>query len=418
MSGMRGISDKYDVVIVGAGQAGLQTAMSLVDVKFSGSILLIGDEAYLPYQRPPLSKLYLSGTLQDRDVELQNADYYSRNGIDVMTESVALTIDRQSKRVALSDGRFMHYGFLVLATGARAKTLPHLQDGLKNVFYIRTLMDARRLREMMERVQSLCVIGGGFLGLEAAAIASSQGKIVDLIEGSERILSRSASAPISVAFEREHRRRGVNIITDTKLQQAEISAGSVRYLTLDNGRKFSCDAVLVSAGVEPNADLAKSAGLDVVDGIRVDNALRTSDPAIFAIGDCASYPHAASGGEFVRVESVQNALDQARCVAKTITGNSAHYDQTPIFWTDQYGMRLQVAGLPRGADECVMRGDSAEEKFSVYRFKGDQLMCVESLNAQAEHMLARKLFANRILPTKSQVADQKFDLKSLLLKAA
>lgn len=404
----------FDVVIVGAGQAGLQTAMSLVDARYQGSILLVGDEVAYPYQRPPLSKLYLSGGIGEQDMDLQDPGYYAANGITVVTGTAVTAIDRAAKTIGLATGEGVGYQFLVLATGAQARRLPSLPGTLENVFHIRTRPDARTLRDALQPGRRIAVIGGGFLGLEVAAVARSRGAAVDVVEGTARILSRSAAAPVSAAFHRLHRHHGVTIHAASAVQRIETAGGRVAALGLDSGARIVADAVVAAIGVSPNTALAAAAGLDVANGIRVDGQMRTADPAIFAIGDCASFPYVRDGGAHARVESVQNALDQARCAARTILGQAEPYDRAPVFWTEQFGLRLQVAGLPQGADDVVIRGDMPGDRFSVYRFKAGRLMAVESVNMPADHMLARKLFSRDACPGPRQVADAAFDLKSLL----
>lgn len=408
----------FDVVIVGAGQAGLQVAMSLVDAGYQGGILLAGDEAAYPYQRPPLSKLYLSGGLGEQDMELQDPGYYAAHGITVMTGTAVTAIDRAAKKISLATGEAIGYRFLVLATGARARRLPSLSGTLENVFHVRTRFDARALRDALQPGRRVAVIGGGFLGLEIAAVARTRGATVDVVEGAARILSRSAAGPVSAAFDRLHRRHGVVIHAAGAVQRVETAGGRVVALDLGDGGRIAADAVVVAIGVSPNTGLAVAAGLDVADGIRVDSHMRTADPGILAIGDCAGFPYVRDNGAHVRVESVQNALDQARCAAKTILGQAEPYDRTPVFWTEQFGLRLQVAGIPQGADDVVIRGDVPGDRFSVYRFKAGRLMAVESVNMPADHMLARKLFSRDACPSPRQVADAHFDLKSLLPHAA
>lgn len=404
----------YDVVIVGGGQAGLQTVMSLVDGGYRGSVLLVSDESVHPYQRPPLSKSFLEDKLTEEALVIQAPEYFERNRVDVRLDTSAAALDRSRRRISLSTGEEIVYGRLVLAVGASARRFPEAPEGLRNVFHVRKLHEASALKDILKAAGRLVVIGGGFMGLEIAALSAVRGTRVAIVESTERLLSRSASASVSEAFGKLHQENGVVIHTHAQASTVLHDSQTAQAVVLADGEVLPADAVLVSIGVSPNISLARDAGLAVENGICVDGSLKTTDPAIYAIGDCSSFPYRHDADRPVRVESVQNALDQARAVAGDILGSPATYDQIPVFWTEQFGNRLQVAGIPLGSDRSIVRGSPEALKFSVYRFQGCRLMAVESLNAPGDHMVARKLLQQRINPTAEQVSDTSFSLKWLL----
>lgn len=405
---------KYDVVIAGAGQAGLQLVMSLVSASFSGSIALIGDEVALPYQRPPLSKRFLSEDMAAADLEIQPRSFYETHGVDLLLGDAIVVLDRRSRTLTLASGRTVAYEQLVIATGARARLLPLPWSGLANVHRIRTADDAIRLRSALAGADDVAVVGGGFLGLEVAAACAGQGRRVHVVEGADRLLARSASPVVSRVFHELHRSNGVGVHLAARLADAETAQGRVAALHLADGTRIGTDMVLIAIGVTPNVEAFAAAGLEVDDGLKVDGSLRTSDPCIFAIGDCASFPGDHEGSRHIRVESVQNALDQAKHVAQAILGHAGRYGRTPVFWSEQFSTRLQVAGIAGNATHAITRGDAAAHRFSTYLFRSGRLVAVESVNSPADHMMARKLFARGVLPLESDLADPAFEPASLL----
>lgn len=378
------------VVIVGGGQAGFQTAASLRSEGYEGPIALIGEEPHLPYQRPPLSKGYVAGK-QDLDaVALRPAAYYTDHQIDLMPGQRVIEIDRAGRHVRLASGARVAYRTLVLAVGATVRRLD-----VEGVRYLRTLDDSTAIKDRIEQARNIVVIGGGFIGLEVAAVARSLGKSVAVFEAQERLMARSV-APILSEFYRElHTGHGV-----------EVSLGHA-------GAFPSADLVLAGIGVVPNVELARNAGLSIGNGIVVDEHLRTEDPDIYAIGDCADHPNQFACGR-VRIESVQNAVDQARSVAATIAGRAEAYRAVPWFWTDQFDIKLQMAGISTGWDREVVRGARESRKFSVFYFKEGRFCGVDSVNRPGDHMAGRKLLAARIPLTPDQAADESVDLKELL----
>jgi 3-phenylpropionate/trans-cinnamate dioxygenase ferredoxin reductase subunit len=376
------------VVIVGGGQGGFQTAASLRTEGFEGSITIVGDEPHLPYQRPPLSKGMLLGKQQERHAFLRPADFYTTQRIELITSQRVTSIDTQSRRVTLASGTDLEYDYLVLAIGARNRTL--LIDG---ALYVRTLGESLELRQRLTDASTVEVIGGGFIGLEVAAAARMLGKEVTVFEVASRLMARVLAPVLSDYFREQHEARGVRVLLNA------------------SGVAPAADLIVAGVGVVPNIELAGEAGLPVANGIQVDEHLRTADPRIFAIGDCAEFPSSYAGAR-VRLESVQNAVDQAACVAKTIAGRPSHYDAAPWFWSDQFDVHLQMAGLTSGGEDTVTRGDPASGKFSVFYYREGMLKAINSINRPAEHLTARKLIGARVHVTPDQAADESFDLKS------
>ncbi|HWI70598.1 MAG TPA: FAD-dependent oxidoreductase [Baekduia sp.] len=401
------------VVIVGTGHAGAQTAIALRQKKFAEPITLLGDEVEAPYQRPPLSKEYLKGSLEDAALHLHPEQFWQEKQVDLIVGTRAVGIDRDARTVALADGRTLSYEHLVLATGAANRPLPSAGD-LERVLDLRTIDDAKALRPHLRPGKDLVVVGGGFIGMEVAAAASEHGANVVVVEAIDRIMARVVSPQMSAFFEALHEAHGVRILAARRVERL-IGGRHVERLVLDDGHELAADLVLVGIGVVPNVELAKSCGLDIADGIAVNEHLLTTDPHISALGDCAYYPCRVSRRSH-RLESIQNAADQARCVAARLTGDAQPYFAVPWFWTEQYGHRLQIAGAaPAGAD-AVLRGDPDAGAFSVCRFANGRLAAVESLNQPAEHVAARKLLASDVAGniTPAQIADAEIPLKSLL----
>lgn len=382
------------VVIAGAGQGGFQVAASLRSEGYDGAITLIGDEPGLPYQRPPLSKAFMAGKQAIEATRLRPEAFYRDQRIDLLMGERVLGIDAANCRVGLASGTHVPYAHLVLATGARNRQLPLDRE----VCYLRTREEAVDLRQRLESAHEILIIGGGFIGLELAAVARSLGKHVTLLEAQRRLMAR-AVAPVLSEFYRElHLSQGVEFTFGTAVHEI---AG------------YPADLVIAGIGVLPNVELAESCGLAVGDGIVVDECLRTANPDIYAIGDCASHPNPYAGGR-VRIESVQNAVDQARAVAATIVGQPRPYHAVPWFWTDQFHIKLQMVGLSQGFHHSVTRGDPASAKFSVFYFRGDRLIAIDSINRPADHMVGRKLLASGAPLSPDQAADLDLDLRELV----
>jgi 3-phenylpropionate/trans-cinnamate dioxygenase ferredoxin reductase subunit len=400
------------VVVVGAGQAGSQCAISLREGGHRGPVTLVGDERWLPYQRPPLSK---SGNLahgfEAHDVQLRSPGSYERAGVEPRCGAAVVSIDRDRRRVALATGEDLDYAHLVLATGSRPRPLTVPGAGLRGVHYLRTLEDANRLRPLLAESVHPVVIGGGLIGLEVAAAAAGQGRPVTVVERADRVLAPAVSAIVATHVERVHRDRGNRLLLGCAVDSLiDNGSGHVESVLLTDGRELPADLVVVAIGVEPNTELAAGAGLQVANGIVVDHRLRTSDDRVSAIGDCASFPDLA--GRHVRLESVQNAGDQARFLSTALLGAEGGYRAVPWFWSHQFDLKLQFAGLSHASDECVVTGGASGEAFSVFRFAGAELVRVESVNCPPDHVAARRVLARPCCrPGPDEVKRPEFSLR-------
>jgi 3-phenylpropionate/trans-cinnamate dioxygenase ferredoxin reductase subunit len=401
------------IAIIGAGQAGLQVAVSLRDLHYDGRVVLVGDEPHIPYQRPPLSKAYLLGECGDAQLALRPAAFFAQHQIELITGKRAVAIDRSRRMVGLEDDSVIEYDHLVLATGARNRPLPVPGADLQDVFFLRTLDEASALRARMATAKNVVVIGAGFIGLEFAAAAVKQGLNVTVLDVADRPMARALSKTMSAVFAREHEKMGMRLRFNTQVMHL-LGEGCVTAVESVDGQVLPADLVVIGIGVIPNVELAATCDLPLENGIVVDEFLQTSDRHISAIGDVAAHSNPYADGARVRLESVQNACDQARCVAKRMVGRGSSYDALPWFWSNQGHLKLQMTGLPSSGCEEVLRGDPNDSKCSVFLFREGKLVCVETLNRAADHMLARRLLANRVALTPQQAADPTFDLKSLL----
>ena len=398
------------VVIAGAGHAGVQAAASLREEGFDGEIVLLSDEQDLPYQRPPLSKAFLKGEMDIHGLPLRAEAFFRDQRIDLRLGVRAERIDRAAQRVETSDGRTIGYGHLILATGARRRTLEAPGVELPGVFTLRTIADATRIREQLARGRKVVVIGAGFIGLEIAATAASLGAEVTVVEIA-RPMGRAVSTVMSDFFLKAHGGfgakfrigRGVTAIT---------GVGEAEAVALTDGEVLPADIAIVAVGVTAEDRLARDCGLDCMNGVVVDAHLQTSDPAISAIGDCVDFPHAALGFR-TRLESIQNAVDQAKCVAARIAGKPKPYDALAWFWSDQGDLKLMIAGLPHGVDAWVVRGDPATRAFSTFGFRGGRLAVVELVNRAADHAAAKRIIGTPKVVTPEDAANLAFDLRAL-----
>jgi 3-phenylpropionate/trans-cinnamate dioxygenase ferredoxin reductase subunit len=400
------------VVIVGSGQGGLQVAASLRDMGFDGAVTIVGEEAGLPYQRPPLSKAFLTGKVQEEQLLLRPASFFESRNISLMAPERVQAIARDSSEVALQSGGCLRYAHMVLATGARARPVKVPGAEQQGVVLLRGLADAIQVRARLQSAQRIVIIGAGFIGLEIAAIAAAMGIKTDVLDFAERGLTRAVSAFCADFLATAHATASVRFHFSTAVSHISGNSGIATGVISTDGRYFAADMVLVGIGVEPNAELAQEADLEVSNGIVVDRHLQTADPAISAIGDCALYPSAFFPHP-MRIESVQNAVDQARCVAARIAGKPATYHNVPWFWSDQGAYTLQIAGVASADDQAVLRGDMSTGKFSVFRFHNEHLTSVESINRPADHLAARKLIETGILLSHEQAADDSFKLNQL-----
>jgi 3-phenylpropionate/trans-cinnamate dioxygenase ferredoxin reductase subunit len=406
------------IAIIGAGQAGFQVAATLRELHYDGRIVIIGDEPHAPYQRPPLSKAYLLGDADNAQVALRPEAFYTQQRIELITGKRAVAIDRTRRMVALEDDSVVEYDHLVLATGARNRPLPVRGTDLQGVYFLRSLDEASTLRSQLGNAKTAVVIGAGFIGLEFAAAALKSGMAVTVLDVADRPMARAISKTMSAVFAREHEKAGMRLLFNTQVMHILGEAGVVKGVETVDGKILPADLVVIGIGVIPNVELAATCNLPIENGIVVDEFLQTCDPNISAVGDVAAHFNTYAHGARMRVESVQNASDQARCVAQRILGQPAAYDALPWFWSHQGTLKLQMAGLPTSGCEEVLRGDSNGSACSVFLFHDGKLVCVETLNRAADHMLARRLLSLKIKVTPEQAADLKFDLKSLLPKPA
>ena len=399
------------VVIVGAGHAGFQVAASLRQHGYGERICLINDEAHLPYQRPPLSKAYLKGEGRP-DLMFRPDRFYRDQTIELIADR-AVSIDRAARKLLLASGTSLDYGHLVLATGARNRLLDIPNANLEGVRYLRTLDESEALRQRITPGQRVVVIGAGFIGLEFAATARAKGLEVDVLELGTRVMARAVTAEISEFFQARHAATGMRIHLGVQATSIESDGTNVTGVSLSDGRHLPADLVVVGVGVLPNIELAHEAGLPVAAGIIVNEQLLTSDPAISAVGDCALFASPRFGGS-LRLESVQNATDHARCVAARLTGDAKTYDGLPWFWSDQGPDKLQIAGLTTGYDRVVVRGDREGASFSAFCYKSGRLVGVESVNRAGDHVFGRKILGLNRSIEPEQAADLGFDLKAAL----
>ncbi|GLS80505.1 NAD(P)/FAD-dependent oxidoreductase [Paracoccus marinus] len=399
------------VVIVGAGQAGSALAVKLRALGHEGPVTLLGDEPALPYQRPPLSKKYLMGEMELDQLFLRPQRFYDEQGIRVLTEAKVIEIDRAGSRLLLDCGE-VAYDQLALTTGAAPRALPAALGGnLPGVHLVRTLADVERMAPMFAPGRRVLIIGGGYIGLEAAAVASKLGLRVTLVEATARILQRVAAPQTSDYFRALHAAHGVEILEATGLLGMEQAADGSIAAHLGDGRTQVADFVIVGIGVVPNDALAARAGLACDGGIVVDAQGRTSDPTIWAAGDCARFPWR---GQSIRLESVQNAIDQAEAVAANILGAGRDYAAQPWFWSDQYDVKLQIAGLNTGYDQVAVRLGTAPGVRSHWYFRGTELLAIDAMNDPRAYMVGKRLIEAGRSPRPAQVADADTDLKTLL----
>jgi 3-phenylpropionate/trans-cinnamate dioxygenase ferredoxin reductase subunit len=400
------------VIIVGAGHAGGTAAALLRQFGYEAPITLIGDEPIAPYQRPPLSKAWLKGEADADSLALKPESFYPGAGIELILSTRVTRISPAEKTVTLADGRTLPYGHLIIATGARARALPIAGADLKGVLVLRSAADAEALKAALGPGKRLAVIGGGYIGLEAAASARALGSDAVIIEREPRILARVACTTLSDFFTGYHRARGVEFKLDAVVESFVGAHGRVSGVRLGSGETIACDAALVGIGAPPNDELALEAGLECTGGVVVDQTARTADPSIFAIGDVTHRPLPMYERMF-RLESVANALEQARQAASAITGRPAPALEVTWNWSDQYDLKYQFAGLPFDVDDVVIRGDPAGAKFAVFHLAGDKLQAVEAVNAPAEFMGGRQLIAQRRSVSRARLADTSISMKEV-----
>ena len=383
--------------------------------KYPGEILLVGEEPWLPYQRPPLSKKFLAGELPTERLYVKPPSFYEDPSITVMLGTRVESIDRSARRVGLSDGQSVPYDALILSVGARVRRLPPLPGSeLAGIHYLRNVEDVQHIRQDMAEGRNLVIVGAGYIGLEAAAVASKLGLNVTVVEMLERVMKRVVAPRVSQFYEREHRAHGVNLMLETRISGFSGSA-RVDGVVLKDGNVVPADLVVVGIGIVPNTDLALNAGLEVADGIIVDDRCRTADAYVYAVGDCTMHPNRLLGRN-VRLECVQNALEQARTAAANICGEDTRYEEIPWFWSDQYDLKLQIAGLSQGYDRALIRdhrGGHDGKSFSCVYLLGDRILAVDAVNNPRDFLQSKKLIADRASMDIDRIEDSRIELKDL-----
>ena len=400
------------VLIVGAGQAAAQTSASLRQGGFEGAITIVGDEPSLPYQRPPLSKAYLKGDLEQERLYFKNTEWYTAQNVDVLTQTKVTSVDVKANTAKTETGKTLGFDHLIFATGSRNRQLPMEGAELGNVFGLRGLADIDALRPHVGADKKLVIIGAGYIGLETAAVANTLGTDVTVIELADRVLARVTSPTISAFYENLHRQHGVTIKTTCSTSSINGKDGKVKNVTLSTGEVLPCDALHIGIGVLPNIEIAKGAGVECDDGILVDENGRTNLSHVYAAGDCAKrriMPYK----RMVRLESVHNAIEQGKQVAAAILGKPAPKLDCPWFWSDQYNIKLQIAGLSTNYENFIIRGDERSEKFSVFYFKNDVLIAADAINSPPEFMTAKRLITAEAKVSPNWLADSDRSLKEI-----
>lgn len=405
-----------NVVIIGAGQAAAQACASLRQFGFEGNITVIGDEAQLPYQRPPLSKAYMKGELAEERLYFKPGEWYETQNIKCELSTRASAVDRPSQTVRLEDGRALPYDVLIFATGSRPRQLPIPGAALNGVFDLRSLADVAEIQPHMTAGKKLVIIGAGYIGLEAAAVARQLGLDVTVLEMAERCLARVTSPVMSKFYEDEHRRQGVDIRTSARVTAIE-GSGSVSGVKLASGDVIEADIVLVGIGILPNIELAEEAGIGCSDGILVDRDAKTNDPRIFAAGDCAKRPLIHYGRDG-RLESVHNAIEQGKLAAAAIMGKPRPVEDCPWFWSDQYDLKLQIAGLSTDYDSYVVRGNPDDRKFAVFYLSDGKLIAVDAINSAPEFLASKKMIISGARLAPETLEDTTQSMKEIAASAA
>ena len=403
---------QYDIVIVGAGHGGAQAAIALRQNKFEGSIAVIGDEPELPYERPPLSKEYFSGEKTFERILIRPAAFWDERQVEMLLGRRVVSVDAAAHSVTTADGETIGYGQLIWATGGSPRKIGCAGNELIGVHTVRTRADADRMLAELDSVEQAVVIGGGYIGLEAAAVLAKFGKKVVLLEALDRVLARVAGEDLSRFYEAEHRAHGVDVRLGAAVEciEGETHVTGVR---MKDGEVIPAQMVIVGIGIVPAVEPLIAAGAEGGNGVAVDHQCRTSLPDIFAIGDCALHANGFADGLPIRLESVQNANDQATLVARTIMGQDIAYDAVPWFWSNQYDLRLQTVGLSTGHDATVLRGDPASRSFSVIYLKEGRVIALDCVNATKDYVKGRKLVVDRLSIDPAKLADSETPLKEL-----
>jgi 3-phenylpropionate/trans-cinnamate dioxygenase ferredoxin reductase subunit len=401
-----------EVVIVGAGHGAGQVVATLRQKKFDGPITLIGEESWFPYQRPPLSKKFLAGELAEERLYFKPKSFYETADVDVRLGCRVTSVDRSKQTVTMANGDLVGYEHLVLATGSRPRLLETPGSDLAGIHYLRGIDDVNSIRDDMASGKRIAIVGAGYIGLEVAAVAAQRGLDVTVIEMEERVMSRVVSPELSIFYQDVHRSHGVELLLSTGVNGFS-GNGQVDGVLLDNGETVPVDIVVIGIGIVPNVELAADCGLDVSNGIVVDDHCRTSDPNIYSIGDCTWHPNAVLGFD-LRLESVHNALEQAKTVASNLCGEDIAYAQVPWFWSDQYDLKLQIAGLSAGYDQVVMRGNPDEKSFSCLYLRNGQLIAIDAVNSPKDFVQSKALIAVHAVIDPEKLADPTIQLKDMM----
>ena len=398
------------IVIIGGGQAAVSCASQLRAKDFDGKISIICEENSYPYQRPPLSKKFLTGDILAERLQLKKMDYYKTNNIQVLLANRAMKIDRDSKKIYLQNGEKIDYTKLVISTGSRAKKDPLDEgDDYSNVFYLRNLCDAKNLKNVLHLGKRILIIGGGYLGLEVASVCSLYGMNTIVVEGADRILKRVAGEPTAAYLRQIFSIKGVEIIENNFVKKINNTESNVTSVELSSGKIIYIDILLIASGGYPEVDLAEDANLQIKNGIKVNERLETNDPSIYAAGDCASFYH---NGEFLRLESVGNAIDQGKTVALNIAGETTTFNANPWFWTEQFDQKLQIAGLCNGYTDIIER--KLRDKVSFWYYKNKILIAVDAFNDPQSYMIGKRLIEEKKSPKKEILSDINFEVKDAL----
>jgi len=403
----------FEVLIVGGGHGGAQVAVMLRTQKFAGSVAIVGDEPELPYERPPLSKEYFAGEKEFERIQLRPARYWDERDVTMLLGARVVSVDPAAHTVTTDGGEAIGYGKLVWAAGGAPRMLPIPGGDLPGVQGVRTRADADAMKAASETARQIVVIGGGYIGLEAAAVLTRAGKQVVLLEAQDRVLARVAGEALSRFYEKEHREHGVDLRLGVCVEAIEGEA-HVTGVRLSDGEVIPADLVIVGIGIVPAVEPLLAAGAEGSNGVLVDRHCKTSLPDIYAIGDCAAHENPFAEGAVIRLESVQNANDQANVVARGICGDAAPYHAIPWFWSNQYDLKLQTAGLSTGHDRAVLRGDPATRSFSVVYLKQGRVIAIDCVNATKDYVQGRMIVTAGLLATPGQLADTRIPLKELL----
>ena len=403
-----------DIVVVGAGHAGAQLAIALRQRAFKGSIALIGDEPEPPYERPPLSKDYLSGEKPFERILLRPARFWAERGIDLLLGQRVTSVDPDGRVVSLADGRRLSYSDLIWAAGGTPRRLTCEGHSLRGVHHVRSRDDVDRMKQELPAVERVVVVGGGYIGLEAAAVLTKLGKHVTVLEAQDRVLARVAGEPLSRFYEGEHRARGVEIRLGAAVHEIEDANGAVAGVRLASSEVLACQMVVVGIGIVPNVEPLLAAAARGGNGVAVDAQCRTSLPHVRAIGDCAQHASRFADGASIRLESVQNANDQAVVVAKSLTGVDEAYDAVPWFWSNQFDLKLQTVGLSTGYDQAIVRGDPATRSFSVVYLRNGRVIALDCVNATKDYVGGRALVVGGMEIAADRLADATTPLKALV----